>query len=388
MITNAAFSNEDLLARLVAFDTVSCNSNLPLADFISEYLDLPGVTIEQHRSPDDQKANLVIRTGAAEADLRAGLTLSGHMDVVPAEEPDWRSDPFSLTEENGALVGRGACDMKGFIALAVNQLHRVSRLAQAHAFALVLTYDEEVGTLGARHLVENWPGIRSLPKNVIVGEPTSLHAVRMHKGHVKIAIELSGKAAHSGYPHLGRSAIEPAGKVIAALTELRTELESERAPNSDYFSEVPHPALNIGTVRGGVAVNVIPDECVIEVGIRTLPGMPSEQLADRVRKCLVRSVGSSNFRMRQSGESPPMELASDAQLYETIVEELKQQDTHAASFATDAGWFQSAGMECVLFGPGDMENAHRANERISISQLRQAEAILHKLIDHFCGTEY
>ncbi len=241
-----------LLARLVAFDTTSSASNLPLADFLCDYLDRPGVRIVRHPSPDGGKTNLAISVGPEHED-RAGLVLSGHMDVVPAAEPEWRSDPFSMTDAGDRYVGRGTADMKGFLALAANRLAVAASAASAafrRQLSLLFTYDEEVGTLGARHFTETFPGVARLPRDVVIGEPTSLRVVRAHKGMLRLRLGFRGQAAHSGYPHLGRSAIEPAARAIVALAALRRELESERPPHAEEFPDVPFAALNVGTVVG------------------------------------------------------------------------------------------------------------------------------------------
>lgn len=225
----ALLSDAELLRRLVGYDSTSRNSNLPIADFIADYLDRPGVRIARNLSPDGDKANLVIRLGPADADpTRRGLVLSGHMDVVPADEDGWESEPFTLTAREDRYVGRGACDMKGFLALAMNRTRALDPARLARPLALVFTYDEELGTLGARHFVETWDA-QTLPRDAVIGEPTSLAVVRMHKGYLKLRVAFTGRAAHSGYPHLGQNAIEPAGRAIVALASLRREREIGRA---------------------------------------------------------------------------------------------------------------------------------------------------------------
>jgi Acetylornithine deacetylase/Succinyl-diaminopimelate desuccinylase and related deacylases len=273
--------DRSLLARLIAFDTTSRASNLPLADFLCDYLDRPGVRIERNPSSDGGKTNLIIGAGP-EADDRDGLVLSGHTDVVPADEPDWRSDPFTLTESGDRYVGRGAADMKGFLALAVNRLAAVDPSRLRRPLLLLLTYDEEVGTLGARRFTETYAGAARLPRSVVIGEPTELRVVRAHKGMVRLRLTFRGQAAHSGYPHLGRSAIEPAARAIVALEGLRRTMETERPANADAFPKVPFAALNVGTVAGGSAANVIPDRCEMQLGIRLLPGMTVDAMAERV----------------------------------------------------------------------------------------------------------
>jgi acetylornithine deacetylase len=372
-----------LLERLVAFDTTSRLSNLPLVEFIADYLDGRGLRIERLASPDGAKANLVARAGP-EPDAGAGLTLSGHMDVVPAEEPEWRSDPFRLTRAGDTLVGRGAADMKGFLALAINRLASASAERLRHPLALLLTYDEEIGTLGARRFAENPGAGPALPRDVVIGEPTSLRVVRMHKGMLRLRLAFQGRAAHSGYPHLGRNAIEPAARAIAALAGLRSAMERERPPHGEHFPEVPFAALNVGLVSGGSAVNVIPDRCTVQLGIRLLPGMRAEDMAERVRATVAAALPDERFELASLGESPAMMLDEDAGLYRELSGLVAQTRTESVAFATDAGWLQHAGFRCAVFGPGSIEVAHRPNEFVPVAELERAGGVLDELIRRRC----
>jgi acetylornithine deacetylase len=371
-----------LLARLVGFDTTSRESNLPLADFLADYLDRPGVRVARNPSADGTKTNLVVAIGP-ETDDREGLVLSGHMDVVPAEESDWRSDPFTLTESGDRYVGRGTADMKGFLALAANRLAAADPSALRRPLALVFTYDEEVGTLGARRFTETFASIARLPRHVVIGEPTALRVVRAHKGMVRLRLEFTGRAAHSGYPHLGRSAIEPAARAIVALSVLRRELEAERPPHGEAFPDVPFVALNVGTVAGGSAANVIPDRCEIHLGIRVLPGMTVEDVAGRVRAAVAGAV-EEPFALEPVSESPAMLLDPDAPIHRALCEAVGQRESHSVMFASDAGWLQRAGFESVLFGPGSIEVAHQPNESLPVEEFRRAGEVLDGLIHRSC----
>ena len=193
--SGAPLTDLELLRRLVAFDSTSRYSNLPIADFICDYLDRPGVHIERQPSADGEKTNVIVVAGPEPDEDRAGLTLSGHMDVVPAEEPEWTGDPFALREQGDRLLGRGSADMKGFVALAINTVARARLPHLRSPLALILTFDEELGTLGARYFRENWSPERPLPRSTIVGEPTSLQAVRLHKGHASARLEVRGRSA-------------------------------------------------------------------------------------------------------------------------------------------------------------------------------------------------
>jgi acetylornithine deacetylase len=310
--------------------------------------------------------------------------LSGHMDVVPATEPEWRTDPFLLTEIHQTYVGRGTADMKGFLALAINRFRALDLTKLRDPLLLLLTYDEETGTLGARHFTETWPSPGALPRNVVIGEPTSLRVVRLHKGMLRLRLEFEGRAAHSGYPHLGRSAIEPAARAIVALSELRRTMEAERQPNGEFFPEVPFAALNVGIVMGGSAANVIPDRCVAQLSIRVLPGMSADEMTERVRATVRAGVGGEPFTLDYVSLSPAMMLPAEAEIHRELCSVVGQHESHSVMFATDAGWLQRIGLQCVLLGPGTIEVAHRPNESLPIAEFVRAGRILDDLIQRTC----
>jgi acetylornithine deacetylase len=253
-----------------------------------------------------------------------------------------------------------------------------------HPLVLLFTYDEEVGTLGARRFIESWPTPETLPREAIIGEPTSLRVVRLHKGMLRLRLSFEGRAAHSGYPHLGRNAIEPAACAIVALAELRRVLEGERPAHGEHFPEVPFAALNVGTIFGGSAMNVIPDRCVVELGIRLLPDMPAADMTARVRDRVASALPKESFALEQLGESPAMMLGEDAPIHRRLCEAVGQHQSHSVAFATDAGWLQRIGIQCVLFGPGSIEVAHRANEFVPIAELHRAGELLETLLHRSC----
>lgn len=373
----------DLLRRLVGFDSVSRNSNLPIADFIADYLDRPGIRIERVPSADGSKTNLVMIAGP-ESRNREGLVLSGHMDVVPADEAEWESEPFTLTRRNDRYYGRGTADMKGFLALAMNHIASLDLATLRHPLALIFTYDEEVGTLGARRFAESWKNPETLPRRAVIGEPTMLKVARMHKGHIKLKFTFNGRAAHSGYPHLGHNAIEPAGKAIVALAELRAELERERPELGPYFEPVPFVTLNVAQVAGGAAVNVIPERCVLDVGLRLLPGMQRDPMLLRIVEQVGHVLGVEPFQFEMVNESPPMLVENEAEIYRTCCAEVAQSSEHSIAYTTDGGWFQQAGLECVVFGPGSIEVAHRPNESISVGELKDGADVVERLVRRYC----
>ena len=379
-------SDRDLLARLVAFDTTSRESNLPLADFLCGYLDRPGVRITRQPAPGGApKANLVVELGPeVDPGGRGGLVLSGHMDTVPAGE-GWSTPPFQLVERGGAAYARGSADMKGFLAVAANLFARTSPADLRHPLVLLFTYDEEVGTLGARHFRERWPDERPLPAKAVVGEPTELTVVRAHKGHLRARVVVRGQSAHSAYPHLGRNAIEPAARLVVALGELRRELEGERLPSSADFPEVPWPALNVGRIDGGTAVNVVPERCEVEVGVRLLPGMDGEAVAARLRETVEHALDGEEHEWEVLSLSPPLQTPAGSALYRALCALAGEPLEPTVGYATDAGWLQEIGIECVLFGPGTIRVAHKPDEHVPLADLARAGEVLAELVARCCG---
>jgi acetylornithine deacetylase len=383
-MTANPLSDEALLSRLVAFDTTSHKSNREIADFIGDYLDRPGVRITRHPTADGAKLNLIVAAGPEDGD--GGLVLSGHMDTVPAEAEGWNSDPFTLTQRDGSYVARGAADMKGFLALAVNRLAAADIPRLRHGLVLLFTHDEETGTLGARRLVDDASAVPPLPRATIIGEPTSLRVLRMHKGHLRLQLSFTGVPAHSGLPHLGVNAVEAAGRTIVALTELRQALERERPANAEHFAEVPYVTLNVARVAGGGPTNVVPADCVLDLGVRLLPGMSADEMTDRVRST-VQAVSRVPFELTVVGETPPMIAPEDAPIVRLLVSELGEIGTGSAPFGTDGGWLSRLGLDCVIWGPGSIEVAHKPNESLPVAEFVRAGELLTRIVHRSCVAE-
>lgn len=377
---------EEIFGRLIAFDTVSSQSNLAAVDYLADILKSAGARIERDLSDDGTKANLLARVGPEpERPFGPGLTLSGHLDVVPADEDDWASDPFTLTDGGESWIARGSADMKGFLALATELVCSVDTAHMTAPLALLFTYDEEIGSLGAEHLAAKDEPSSPLPRATIIGEPTRLRAIRLHKGHVRMRVTLTGRAAHSGHPQKGRNAIEPAGAVVSALSELRHAFETERPDHAEHFPEVPFVALNVARIQGGGAINVVPDRCVIDLGARPLPGMDVGRLVDRVRTVVLESAPEAAPDFEALHVSPPFLLPEDATLYRTLCDLIGQTETESAAFSSDAGFLSRAGYDCVLYGPGDIGVAHRANEFLPKEDLSRARATLKTMIHRMAG---
>lgn len=378
---------EALFARLVAAETTSSRSNLPAIDLLEEALDRPGIERRRFFSGDGTKANLFARLGPADGgEERRGLILSGHTDCVPATEPDWTVEPFALTDRGDRWLGRGSADMKGFVALAATVAAAIDPDSLAAPLCLLFTYDEEVGMHGAREFARQWRAASEppLPRACLIGEPTSLVAMRLHKGHMKLRVTIHGKAAHSGTPHLGENAIEGAAPVIAALAELRRELESERPPLSELFPEAPYVPLNVATIQGGVAINVVPDRCVVELGFRPLPATDLDAARARV-EAAIRRAAPRGAEIELAGLSEPLLTAEESPLHRELCAHGGQTASRGAPFATDGGPLAALGLESVVWGPGSIEVAHRADEWMPKSDFARCAELLPRLVRRFCG---
>ncbi len=368
----------ELLARLISFDTTSSRSNRACAEFVCAYLDQPGIALEQFVSDDAEKVTVLARVGRDPGADRAGLMLSGHLDVVPATEPEWTSDPFALKDCGETLVARGSCDMKGFDALAINRLRRAAEAQAPPTLWLLLSADEEIGSLGVKTFARDWPEGRPLPREVLVGEPTSLQPVRMHKGHLKLRLTVRGRSAHSGSPHLGDNAIERMIPVLVALESLRTALRDERGATSGFFGDVPFVALTLARLTGGVAFNVIPDGCTLDIGLRLLPGSDGPAMIERVRQVLAEC---GPVEIEAMGENPPLLTADDTPLLATLNRCLASQTGPGMDFSSDGGVLaRDLDCACVLFGPGDIRVAHRPDEFLPRAEWERAGTVLDTII--------
>jgi acetylornithine deacetylase len=377
---NSLLSDIDLAKRLIAFDTTSCESNLQLISWVADYLDTTGAKVDLLSSEDGLKANLVARVGP-DCEKGEGLTLSGHVDTVPAEEDDWISPAFELTQRDDALFGRGSCDMKGFCAVAINALRAASQQTLKAPLCVLLTYDEEVGSLGAKQLAQQWK--QPLPRATIVGEPTSLRVVRMHKGHLKIRIDVKGIPAHSGSPHLGRNAVEEATRIVASLQDLALQMQQEPMETSQYFSGVPYAVLTIVGIRGGNAMNIVPDKCEIDLSVRLLPGQDKALLLSRINSCIAEA--GDGGKIATTEENPTLLTPPEASIYDACCKLVGQTETLGVSYASDGGFLAALGLEAVLFGPGDIGVAHKSNEYVPIDELQDCSGYIKALALQMCG---
>ncbi len=364
------------LADLVAFPTVSTEPVTQLADYLADRCDAAGMRIERfHSSPG--KCNLVCSAGPAGTD---GVILSGHMDVVPVVGQPWTSDPFILTPRGDRLYGRGSCDMKAFLAAIVHALPSLQLQRLERELMLVFTFDEEVGCHGSRELADAFLEVqRPVPTACLIGEPTSMSIFRMHPGHTAVRVVCVGKAAHSSKPDLGRSAILAAGRVIRAL-ELLAEEWSRRVQFADLLDR-PFVVMNIGTIQGGNAINIVPDRCVLEVGFRPLPGMDPDVLIAELRERALEAGAVDVSALRTT----PAMLTPEGTALEGILRGFGATPRPgAAAFATDGGNLQKLGVQTLVFGPGSIDVAHQADEYVPLGELHAAVDVVQAVVHARC----
>jgi acetylornithine deacetylase len=374
----------DDLARLVAFPTVSNRPVTELAAFVAHRLEDLGFSVELIASPTmPDKCNLVATAGPRDTE---GLVLSGHMDVVPTEGQPWTTDPFVVTERAGRLYGRGTADMKGFLAATLAALEQVPVRSLDRELTLIWTHDEEVGCLGSAQLAEILRARgRRLPRACLIGEPTDFQVLRMHPGHVTFEVLVTGEAAHSSRPDLGRNAIETAADAIVVLRQLAAELRLERRDDLPMFA--PWVPMNTGCIHGGSAVNIVPDCCRVEVGYRPLPGMPAHEVFERARARLLSELAHApcQVEVRQGRSTPALLTAAGTDLAALLAPHAVP-GAEAAPFATDGGNLARLDTSPLVFGPGSIDVAHKADEYVHAEALARTVPMLVDLVQRRCLT--
>lgn len=365
---------EEQLARLVSFPSVAGTSNAEIADWLTAFLVENGARVTSLPGPEGDRRNLFASLGPSEGQ---GIVLSGHMDVVPATEAEWVSDPFTLRGDGQHLYGRGACDMKGFLACALALVADLRGVRLARPLHLALTYDEEIGCRGAPHLMAALPGLCEAPIGCIVGEPTELHPVRAHKGKAAMRIEVHGRSGHAARPDLALNAIHGMARILSSSVAAALELAKDVG---DPGFEPPYSTLQVGVVQGGRAVNVVPDLCSADLEIRAVPGIDPEALFAPIANTADQLV-ENGYRVARTllSKYPAFDLPESSPLIGMLEEASGLASRHAVSFGTEAGLFLQAGWETIVCGPGDMARAHRPNEYITVDELAQCRAMLTRL---------
>jgi acetylornithine deacetylase len=373
-----------LLDKLVAFPTVSRDSNLALVDWLEDYLIGHGLTCHRDYDETGQKASLYTHAGPA---VDGGVILSGHTDVVPVDGQAWDSDPFTVVERDGKLIGRGTCDMKGFDALAIWATVEAHRRGVKRPLQLCLSRDEEIGCVGAPPMIQAMQAHMPRASLAIIGEPTEWGIVNGHKGGVGFDLHFHGYEVHSSIAYKGVSAIMEAAKLIDWANRQNVENAAKADPESDY--DPPYTTLHVGMIQGGTAHNITAKDCTFVLSARCVPTESNAHWAETIRAEIARlEAGMKSVRPEAAITATPRwdvpGLAGEENgAAEALVRRLTGENgSSVVSYGTEAGQFQAAGYSAVVCGPGNIAQAHQPNEYLTVAQFEQGQAMMAKLLDH------
>ncbi len=372
-LTRTLIAAPSISSTVPAFDM----SNRAVCEIMANWLQPLGFACELRPiAADSDKCNLIATLGRGDG----GLVLAGHADTVPYDDTGWESDPFALTERDERWYGLGTSDMKGFLALCVELAGELQGRALKQPLVLLATADEESGMDGARALVASG---QKLGRHALIGEPTGLHPVRMHKGIFMEAVRVGGHAGHSSNPALGINAIEGMHLVLGEVLAFRDELAG-RERRAEF--PVPYATLNTGCVHGGDSPNRIPAQCELQLDLRMLPGSDIGELRGELRERLRQRLGNTawqlDFRVLFDG-ADPFETAAQSEIV-MVTEALTGSPARAVDFATEGGMFNQLGMNTIVLGPGDIEQAHQPNEFLGLERIDPMRRILRRMVQHFC----
>lgn len=382
-MTAAKIPSVEMIKRLVAFDTTSRNSNMPLIDFARNYLADFGIASELVFDETGNKANLYATCGPLD---KQGIMLSGHSDCVPIDGQDWNTDPFKIVERDGRLYGRGTSDMKSFIALTLAAVPELARAKLKTPVHFAFSYDEEVGCLGVQRLIAQIEGMPIKPRACIVGEPTSMQVITGHKGKLSTRCHVHGLECHSALAPEGVNAVEIAAELVARLRQMARRMQNE-GPFDPAFNP-PFTTVHTGTIQGGTALNIVPKDCAFETEIRNLPTHDPEpvlaelkQYAEQVLLPEMQKVSKDAGFSWEALPSYPGLVGQDGTEVVQLAQALSGRgESGRVSFGTEAGLFQRAGIPAVVCGPGSIDQAHKPNEFISLEQVARGEAFIVQLV--------
>jgi acetylornithine deacetylase len=374
----------EILERLVGFPTVSRDSNLDLIGFVRGYLASHGVESRLYTDPTGRKANLYASVGRPGA---GGVLLSGHSDVVPVDGQTWSSDPFQLREDAGRLYARGAADMKGFLACAVAALARASRRSLRRPLQLAVSYDEEVGCVGVRSLIDDMEHWTDLPRLCIVGEPTLLRIAVGHKGKTALRATCRGLAAHSARPDRGQNAIHLGSDLVRMIRARQLGIEASGPRDPGY--EVPYTTLHVGTIHGGTVLNIVPDQCELELEIRNISADDSalhiHGLREDARKIALEATQhgpAADIHIEVINEYPGLDTPEHSDVVDLVAALTGHRQCIKVGFGSEGGLFsQRLKIPTVVCGPGSIEQAHKPDEYLASDQLSRCDAMMDALLE-------
>lgn len=380
------------IARLVSFDTTSRDSNLPLIETVAQELRSHGIEPQIFPNEDGTKANLVATIPAADGTRTGGVVLSGHTDVVPVDGQEWDSDPFELTERDGRLYGRGTCDMKSYLAVAIAALPQMVQARLREPIHFALTYDEEVGCLGGAHIVKQIADLGLAPRACIVGEPTTMEVITGHKSMSTVAVTFTGVSAHSSLTPNGLNAIEYAGAFIRFYRGM-VESWRDEGPFDEAYP-VPYTTGGVNVISGGIAVNTVPDHCRLEFDCRTIPSVSPDDVlaavrdeAARLEDQMKRENGAGRVDVELLASVPAFESPENSSTVALAVALGVTESPERVTYGTEAGQFAGTGIDTIVCGPGDIAQAHRPNEFVEVSQIEECERFIARLIEELSVRE-
>jgi acetylornithine deacetylase len=381
----------DLIRRLVAYPTVSRDSNLALIEWASEYVESHGGSTTLTFDDTRRKANLFATFPARDGNaMHGGIVLSGHTDVVPVDGQPWDSDPFEVTHRDGRLYGRGVTDMKSFIAIALAYLPRFLERGLARPLHYALSYDEEIGCIGVRRLIADVTARGITPLGCIVGEPTSMRPVVAHKGKVGWRCRVRGREAHSSLTPQGVNAVQIASEIVAYIAQRARQFRDSGAHDAAY--DVPFTTAQVGVIRGGTALNIVPRDCSFEFELRHLPfDDPRAFIADvkafaaRFLPAMHAVDPSTYIEFDHLSTLPGFDTPGDSAVAALGCDCAESHGFRKVSYGTEAALFHDASVPTVVCGPGNIEQAHQPNEWVSVAQLGQCEAFMERLGGRLCA---
>lgn len=373
-----------ILERLIAFPTVSRDSNLDLIGYVTELLEASGVACQIVRSADGHKANLFATIGPAD---RPGVMLSGHTDVVPVDGQNWTLPPFEMTKRDGKLYGRGATDMKGFVASALAACVKASKMALRTPLHLALSYDEEVGCLGVRDLIEMLSAAPQRPLLCIVGEPTNMQVATGHKGKLAARAICRGREGHSALAPLALNAIHLGCDFVRALRDEQERLARDGARDGDY--DIPYTTVHVGKINAGVALNIVPNLCQVDFEIRNVAADNAAGILDRLRIAAARIAedaasiaAEAAIEIEITNTYPGLDTPAASAAVAFVKSLTGANDTMKVAFGTEGGLFsRDLGTPAVVCGPGSMAQGHKPDEFVSVEQLRGCDGMLDRLLE-------
>ena len=374
----------EILERLVAFDTTSRNSNLPLIAFVREFLDAQGVPYRISTDATGEKANIHAIIGPQQA---GGIALSGHVDTVPVDGQSWSSDPFSLRRDAGRLYARGAADMKGFVAACLAAVPDLRARGLVRPLHLFISYDEETGCEGAQRLIVDLNESGLKPALCVVGEPSGMKPILAHKGKLNLHVRVRGKPGHSSEPDKGVNAIYAAAQAVAYVAEEARRLAQE-GPFEDGF-DPPHTTIHVGTIQGGSILNIIPEHAEFIMEWRPIPGDDGMQAVDRLKAYVAAHIEpamhavdpATGFSFEVQNIMPGMAIAPDHALTSLVKQITGANSAGKVSYGTESGYYQEADIPTIICGPGHIAQAHQPDEWIAQDQLDACDAFIRRLAE-------